>query len=472
MPNTRRPRLHLNAKLSLLALGTVALTVVTAGTASGFGTTEILGQNSEHQHLTESIVKADPSWEANSLALLAGNKGNYGGVGAADRATDSSATPLVGLGPGYKHCDDGDWLDIPGYKQGKSSAKAELARCARYYQTLMNWAVRYAGSLVSPAMKVNEGVFTMTSKSPIKPDNVCQYRFSLTPDKNAKCDVMNAFGRALHVAEDVWSHSNWGDVADSTRDISITNPPGLNRTDIPGFLRYPVSNIEIPDGLISGCDDSVPVVGPGNCKGRVTHSALAKDNGTIDTDGDGAADASTDKYARGMVTVNGQTNFQRATKGARAQVASSWNDLKDAIVAKYGDERGNAIISVITSDSPKTLEAEVTLAEGPLVMSTQQGPTGEFAADPADDAPLGAGDKVTDTGHAALHSDSEEGGERQAAGLDSDVDAAPAADESTVSASEATSGVTESGVWLLAVVALAVVAIGGVIYARSRRTGH
>ena len=466
----RRSRLHLNAKLSLLAFGTAALTLVTAGTASGFGTTEILGQNSEHQHLTESIAKADPAWEPNSLALLAGNKGNYGGVGAADRATDSSATPLVGLGPGYKHCDDGDWLDTPGYRHSKSSATEELARCARYYQTLMNWAVRYAGSLVSPDMKVNQGVFTMTSKSTIKPDNVCQYRFSLTPDKNAKCDVMNAFGRALHVAEDVWSHTNWGDLADPTRAIGITNPPGLNRTDIPGFLRYPVSSITIPDGLISGCDDSVPLVGPANCSGRITHSALAKDNGTIDTDGDGAADASTDKYARGMVTVDGQTNFQRATRGARAQVASSWNDLKAAIVAKYGDERGNAIISVITSDSPKTLEAEVALAEGPLVMSAQQGPTGEFAADPTDDAPLGAGDRVTDTGHAALNSETDSAGDRQAAGTD--VDATEEISEQTVAAPESTSSVSSSGVWLLGAVAILVIAIGAVIYNRGRRTGH
>lgn len=456
-----------NTLATLLSLSLASLVLLHGGAAYGFGTTESLGQNSEHQHLTESIKVADPSWGSNSVALLAGNKGNYGGVGAADRVTDSSSTPLVGLGPGFKHCDDGDYLAISGYPQSKSAAENEIEKCARYYQTLMNRAVRYAGNLVSPEMKVNEGVFTMTSKSSIKPDNVCQYRFSLAPDKNSKCDVINAFGRALHVAEDVWSHSNWADLADPTRTTSISNPPGLGRTDIPGFLRYPAAVIEVPDGFISGCDDSVPVIGPDACKGRVTHGVLAKDNGTIDVNGDGSTDTSTKKYVRGTVTVDGKTNFQRATTGARAQVASSWADLKAAIVDKYGDERGQAIISVITSDSPKALPAQAKLVEGSLMSTQNQGATGEFSADPSDDAPLGAGDKTTDSGHAALESESEGGTDRRAAAASSDE--TDSTGTSTASGQQESADNNSSVVWLIGGIAVVLIAVAAFAFIRIRR---
>ena len=40
--------------------------------------------------------------------------------------------------------------------------------------------------------------------------------------------VPGAFGRALHGAQDFYSHSNWADAADPARPIGADNPPGLN----------------------------------------------------------------------------------------------------------------------------------------------------------------------------------------------------------------------------------------------------
>ena len=383
--------------------------------ALAFGSTESLGQNSEHQHITEWIGKADPLWESKSLSLLAGTAWNFGAVAAPDRPTDSSATPLVGLSPGYKHCDDGDWLDTPGYPHPKTAAVGALEACARYYQHLLNRAVRAAGQLVSKDLVVNESVFAMTSgKGRFIPDDHCAWRFSLTADSNPKCDVINALGRSLHLAQDVYAHTNWADLADPNKPISRTNPPGLGSTDVPEFLRFPASP-NIPDGLISGCDDSVPWILPGymDCKNRITHSVLAKDNGTFKEDGSEAKPTS--KYKRGSVTVDGVNNFQRAVTGAMRQSASTWSDLKDAIIARYGDERGNAIVAVIRSDSVEGAGLEaVEFTDEPFVLSDQWVDDSEFAVDPAQDAPLGSGDKATDPGHSG---DIGEPEDREASGV-------------------------------------------------------
>ncbi|CAB4900774.1 MAG: hypothetical protein F2923_02660 [Actinobacteria bacterium] len=454
--STRRRR-SFTAIVSCSAALTVLGLVGGSIPAFGFGSTDswALGQNSEHQHITESLGIADPLWNKKSLILVAGNSGNYGAVAAADRATDSSATLIKGLGPGYKHCDDGDWLDIPGYPHNSNSAVAELTKCADYYQYLLDRAVRYAGQLVTPEMKVSESVFTMTSGSgTFKPDTYCAYRFSLTPDNNPKCDVLNAFGRSLHVAEDVWSHTNWGDQADPAKSISITNPPGLGNTEIPGFLHYPAS-ITIPEGLISGCDDSAPM---SDCKNRIGHSALAKDNGKFNPDGSNAQ--STDKYYRGLVVVDGVSNFERAITGAMNQAASTWSDLQNAILSKYGDARGNAIISVLRSDSAKQAGLTATeLTDQPFVRSQGAPASGEFAADPSQDAPLGSGNKDSDPGHAGLAGESADSSTRQAAGV-------------TLGEQSPTNDVTSSGsnaiVWVVVGAALIILIVIVLVLGRRR----
>jgi hypothetical protein len=40
-------------------------------------------------------------------------------------------------------------------------------------------------------------------------------------DNRAKCQAIEGFGRALHGAQDFYSHSNWTDVADPNKPISL-----------------------------------------------------------------------------------------------------------------------------------------------------------------------------------------------------------------------------------------------------------
>lgn len=340
---------------SAITLVAVTTFVLSSGTALGFGSLNGLGQKGEHERITRAIGRDDPRWQPNSLSLLAGNSGNLGGVGAPDNPLDSGGV-TKGSGPGFKHCDDGDYVDTPGYPNTPEKARDKWIECANYYQSLLSRAVRSAGKLVAEDLTINTSVFDITrnaNPATFSPDTACRYPFGLYATGNPKCDVMNALGRSLHVAQDVHAHSNWADLADPTKPISFENPPGLGNTTIPSFLRYPASEIVIPPGLISGCDDTLS--GTENCKKRVTHSLLAKDNGSIEVNGSATP---TDKYPRGEVKVDGVTNFQRAVTMGRKQSISTWRDFEAAVLNTYGDERGSLIIESIVSDQAPAIVAE------------------------------------------------------------------------------------------------------------------
>ena len=200
----------------------------------------------------------------------------------------------------------------------------------------MGRAVAAAGTLVGADLSFSAADATMN----------CAFDYRLRASKESpKCQVLNAFGRALHLVQDFWTHSNWGDAA-APGDITIKNPPGLERRNVPAFLRYPLpAGYTLPAGLISGCDDSADTPIKKNCPKRVAHSALAKDNGTINPD-TGRATPTT-KYPRGLVG----TNFQDVVRGARKHSVRAWEDLQAAIRSTYGDERGRMIIDIIRRDS-------------------------------------------------------------------------------------------------------------------------
>lgn len=400
---------------STLVTAFVALLIFAGVSPSfGFGSIEsptLFGQHSEHQHVTEALQVADPRWDNLSLQLVAGNSGNYGGVAAPDRITDSSLIPIVGLGPGYKHCDDGDYMDGVSYSQSRSAANENFNVCIRYYQELLRRAVIYAGTLVIPVvnssnvteLQVATSVFAMTSGATVSPDSVCKYRYSLTPDRNPKCDVINGIGRALHLAEDVWAHSNWGDLADPTKPISTSNPPGLGNTTVPPFLRFP-STALVSTGVISGCDDSAS---KSRCTGRIGHSVIAKDNGVITQ----TTATSTKKYPRSLVVVNGVSNFERAVTGAKLQAASTVHDFELEVLNLYGATRGAMIMSVLQNDTlasaetqfqgmqtaPVALSATVSSAQTSALVSL-----GSAYADPTADAAEGSFNKLTDPDEASL----------------------------------------------------------------------
>ena len=369
-----RPSRVLAITLGMVTIGVIATT--TAGPALAFGTynsPSILGQQAEHERITR--VLANNGFEPKTLDLLAGTSGKLGAVGAPDDALDSSSIPGKGLGPGEKHCDNGDYLDIAGYPHSRSNAVGQLSICFRYYEQLLDRAVSAAGRLVD-----EKGVVNPTEAAA----DSCSFPFDVNKsDKTAKCEVLNRLGRALHLSEDFWSHTNWPDAADPAKPISIQNPPGLGRSDIPAGLRYPGGgSAGVPDGLISGCDDSVPVLGAIECKGRVTHSVLAKDNGYINP-GSCAGASPTNKYARGQISgPGGQQNFSLAVCGAMKQAQQTWNDLAGAIRSTYGSQRGNMIVSIITGDKVPEAAKAIEVSASPSA-SASASPSASASASPS-----------------------------------------------------------------------------------------
>ena len=158
---------------------------------------------------------------------------------------------------------------------------------------------------------------------------------------------IEGLGRALHGAQDFYAHSNWADEADPARPIGDDNPPGLN---LPG--PSPVLDLRsattpsVPSDLTTGCyvpRDEVP--GVGECERRVTHAALNKDRGLIDPDTGKATGPTT---PRGMV----EDNFAKAVTGAIAETRRQWQDFRSELTARYGEERAEVMICVLTHDAP------------------------------------------------------------------------------------------------------------------------
>ena len=416
-----------------IAFAAITIGIVSAGPTQAFGTynsPSIMGQQAEHERITRSL--AEVGIEPGTLDLIAGKAGKLGGVGSPDFLDNAK-----GLGPAFKHCDNGDYLELAGYKQTREQADASLRECFTYFEELLDAAVTKAGGLVDANGKVNV-------KEAKADYSVCSFPFDLNKSAgSAKCAVVNHLGRALHIAEDFWSHTNWADSPDTSQSISVKNPPGLGRTDIPSLVRYPgSSSAPIPDGLISGCDDSVPVLGPLECKGRVSHSVLAKDNGTIDPSNCESAQP-TSKYARASITGDsGSSNFVLAVCGAMRQAQQTWSDFSDAVIATYGAERGRRIVDVVSQDVVPSTGADATPAAGATAAEVP------IAADAhASDEPV--------AGEAAEDAD----GTRMAAGAGDDaIDAAPA------------SSPASSMTWLLWVgIAMALVAVAWFAIARRPR---
>lgn len=377
--------------LAITAVGAAALMV--PASAGAFGTINGLGQKAEHEKITKALSCGadDPvasCFESKSMDLLSGRDGTVGGVGLPDRVTEIK-------GHANAHCDDGDYL--PGKPYESSDAKRAvkaIVDCVDLFNEHMTEAVDAAGGMATDKGVV--GLQADLSEGCPWDSDAGNLGFGVG-GYTAKCKVVDKLGRALHAAEDFWSHTNWGDEADpnepiflkgaaakqedATADLpatddaptyNLTNPPGLGHTEVVPFLTYPVDRDQVPteaemlagDAPISGCDDSADnietwiqrVTSPAaallrgkvdSCPNRVTHTTLNKDKGTIDWKTGKTSDPLT---PRGKIG----DNFQRAVTGARKQVRAIWGDFVNAVDAKYGDARGALIIQAFTHDTPWT----------------------------------------------------------------------------------------------------------------------
>ena len=291
-----------------------------------------------------------------SMRMLAGSDGYFGGVGAPDRFAEA-----VLSSSDRAHCDNSDaWFPTTqgpfgSYPRTFDQRAAGLRSCLQLLQKYVGVAVDEAGKLVSADGRLD------APQSDLSDDCNVDYDPDLNPGKThdrgwAKCNALISFGRALHITEDFFSHSNWIDRNPSSLDIK--NPQGLHNDPriVPAALGYPRTNEEI-DSFIANTQVITGGYGSG-LSNRVKHDDyLNKDEGkgTIDwTTGQipfGDKGHSV-RSAAGFDGVN--DNFQRAAKAAAYAAASMWADYRAGIFARYGADRGAKIWDALRENTPWT----------------------------------------------------------------------------------------------------------------------
>lgn len=359
------------APRALLALALVALTlaagvIVRQQPADAFGTVYIPKlQRPVHEAVTRvlsctSTQKPSDCFDPVGMQLLAGGGGTFGAVGEPDNPLDGNPNPAA------RHCDDGDY----GYGSAhtREAAAAEITKCLDHYQRYMRFAVDSAAKLLEPDGSIDPAATDLVNfwGSTYNACKLPDPNKGNTSGDSAKCNVLNGLGRALHIYEDFWSHSNWGDLADPSAAESLTNPSGLANTAQPPFFAYPsAAPTSFPDGLVSGCDDSLPL---NECKGRTAHSNVNKDSGeAVSPDTCTVGDPMT---TRGKVVVDGTSNFRRAVTGACGAALRAWEDLRAALVSTYGQAKATNMVRALTRDTPLTgcaLSGSAAKAKAPPV---------------------------------------------------------------------------------------------------------
>lgn len=325
-----RPALERGLLLAAVLASSVA---VLPGSASAFGTIEGGGQHREHERITRAAVACpagassdDDCFEPRSVDQLAGRGKGFGAVGSPDLTEVSNPAA---------HCDDADFL-AGDYPQTRDQATAALLGCIDHLRRRFSEAVDAAEGLLDDDGEVVDAQVGLATD--------CELGGG---EPRAKCQTLEAFGRALHGAQDFYSHSNWADATDPSRPTGADNPPGLNRLAPSPILdlrgnRTPT----VPLDLTTGCfviRDRVP--GEGVCEGRITHAALNKDNGLVDPVAGAATSPTTPRGAVG-------SNFSNAVAGAIVETRRQWQDLRAALRNEYGEDKASVIACALTHDDP------------------------------------------------------------------------------------------------------------------------
>jgi hypothetical protein len=302
--------------------------------AVAFGTIEGGGQNREHERITRAAVACPAGaasdgdcFEPKSLDQLAGHRKSFGAVGAPDRTEVSDPTA---------HCDDADYL-AGRYPRTRAAATGGLLDCVNHLRERFREAVGNAADLLDDQGQL------VGAEVDLGTDCV----LDAGSEQRAKCKTVEAFGRALHGAQDFYSHSNWADAADPSRAIGATNPPGLNLPAPSAVLDLRgTSAPTVPAALSTGCfvvRDRVP--GVEACEGRITHAGLNKDNGLIDPSTGSTTQPTT---PRGKVG----DNFAKAVAAAIVETRHQWHELRAALEADYGRQKASLMICALTHDDP------------------------------------------------------------------------------------------------------------------------
>ena len=313
-------------RVSMLCLALPMILGPSAGRA--FGTVNLLGQHEEHAQITRAALSG-AGWGEKTLAALAGGNGHFGAVGAPDRPGRGLADKAAA------HCDEGDYLPIPGYPRTARQAQAALEDCRRWIRQELGLAVIAAGDLAPLVSK----------PGPVKDLSPASCAFN-GHDQDAKCRTLGSLGVALHAAQDFYSHTNWVDEpGGSDRDPS--NPPGLGQSGPSDWL-LSSGEESPPRGLISGCYEGWPEwlhCRYGNGQRRVQHSVLNKDTGLINLKDPRLTNGTT---ARGVI----DGNFRRAVSAAIGDTRARYFAFEAAVRARYGPTRAKLVLCFLKRDQP------------------------------------------------------------------------------------------------------------------------
>ncbi|KAK3987173.1 hypothetical protein QBC44DRAFT_331849 [Cladorrhinum sp. PSN332] len=358
--------------MSLSAVSLVGITVgigllglTPRSLVAGFGTINepmVLGQHNEHEMVTRLAFQCPDGqksdgicFEPRSLDQLAGyhrdvmglplpGAGFNGAVGAPDTLDPVPEGPEA-------HCDDADFVDIPGYPQSREQATANLQVCVDHMRARFRQAWVSAAGLVDERNRIRLGTVELVNAF----GGDCRFAFpSLQINLLArpKCSTLEGFGRALHGVQDFYSHSNWADWTDTSKPTSASNPPGLAMNNTAQFLDLratgPIPRDQVPHNLTTGCfaiPDSTP--GTGNCAGRVTHHTLNKDHGVINLD---ATFGEVGVFSLRASVI--PENFHNAVMAAVQASREAWAGFQEELRYRYGKTAGNLIVCALVRDDP------------------------------------------------------------------------------------------------------------------------
>ena len=271
------------------------------------------GSASEHRRVTDAALAcrwADPTacWSAGGLDRLE----------VALKRPDITAITLTDAA----HCDSGDLNPDGTLPRGRDPAALE--NCRKWIRDNLRLALTAADGLVD------------ARGAPVRDVRDCAWRV-LRP-RTALCDVDFHLGRALHAAQDFYSHTNWVDQPVKPEDVTIHNPQGLGGSGPIDWLAEE-GDEPPPPGLMSGCFVFLPEAA--FCHGRTRHADLNKDHRP-------------DPASREPDPPRGAVgeNFARAFDAASGETARIWTRFDARLVTTYGEVRGRAMSCILRGLPP------------------------------------------------------------------------------------------------------------------------
>lgn len=362
----------------------LAISAIISANAWAYGTVRkngIIPQNLEHERITRRAFSCDATnpvphcFSRKTLDKMAGKKrwfyGTFGGVGYPDKPvgtkieTDHILTnydymavderPQLGqsLPSIYvAHCDGGDFLaEVDGYPRTEDQAKNMIIGCRQWMSDHFAAAVEMAAGLVRNGKIVG-------AETKLRRNCITWKQAGST----AKCNVLTHFGILLHASQDFYSHSNWVD-RPAQGGLSSTNPPGLGSAGPAPWLAMPITDVEFPQGLISGCWDGWPegkncndANGDGVIIRRAKHMDINKDSGIVDPKPnakhsrayEGVGEIGPGVSTRGKINEN----FERSVQAAILDTRAKLGDFEAALEMKYGGQDAALMMCALTKDKP------------------------------------------------------------------------------------------------------------------------